>query len=75
MNWLAPKLKEHQKKLPAELKECLLPLLSCVNDRNPDVRKAAQDAILPFMIHTGFDSMLKAASKVDVSPRQRSIII
>lgn len=66
MNWLSPKLKEHSKKLPVELKECLLPLLTCCNDRSPDVRKAAQDAILPFMIQTGFDSMLKAASKVDV---------
>ena len=67
MNWLSPKLKDNQKKLSAELKECCLPLLSCLNDRNPDVRKAAQEAILPFMIHTGFDAMLKAASKVDVS--------
>ena len=72
LTWLAPKLKEHQKKLPAELKECLLPLLSCLNDRNPDVRKAAQDAILPFMMQTGFDAMLKAASKVDVSCKQIS---
>lgn len=64
---MSVKLKENQKKLPAELKECCLPVLSCLNDRNPDVRKAAQEAILPFMIHTGFESMLKAASKVDVS--------
>ncbi|XP_067937770.1 cytoskeleton-associated protein 5-like isoform X2 [Watersipora subatra] len=69
LNWLSPKLKEHQKKLPAELKECLPPLLTCLNDRNPDVRKAAQDAILPFMMQTGFDSMLKAASKFDKSSK------
>jgi len=59
-------MKEQTKKLPAELKECLPPLLACLNDRNPDVRKAAQESILPFMIQTGFDSMLKAASKIDV---------
>ena len=46
----------------------------CLNDRNPDVRKAAQEAILPFMMQTGFDSMLKAASKVDVSLTAQSAI-
>lgn len=66
LGWLSPKLKDHQKKLPVEIKECCLPLLTCLGDRNPDVRKAAQEAILPFMIHAGYDSMLKAASKVDV---------
>jgi cytoskeleton-associated protein 5 len=49
---------------------CIPHLLSCLEDRNGEVRKKAQEALVPFMIHTGYDSMLKATSKLKVSSRQ-----
>lgn len=63
LGWLAEKLPTH-KLLPPELKECLPLLLTCLEDRSVDVRKKAQDAILPFMIHVGYNSFVKATGKL-----------
>lgn len=38
-----------------------------LEDRNADVRKGANEAVLPFMIHLGYDGMVKHTSKVKVS--------
>lgn len=63
LGWLAEKLPAC-KKLPAELQECIPYLFACMEDRNADVRKKAQDALLPFMIHTGYEAMLRHAGKL-----------
>ena len=55
------------KKLPLEdLKPCVPILLNCLEDRSGDVRKATQDALVPFMIHTGYEVMARAAGKMKV---------
>ena len=41
-------------------------LFSGVEDRNADVRKAASEAVLPFMLHLGYDGLLKHTSRVKV---------
>lgn len=66
LGWLAEKLPTC-KKLPAELQECIPYLFACMEDRNADVRKKAQDALLPFMIHTGYEAMLRHAGKLKVN--------
>lgn len=63
LGWLIEKLPNH-KPLAAEFKLCIPHLLSCLEDRNGDVRKKAQDALVPFMIHVGYDSVAKATSKL-----------
>lgn len=63
LGWLTEKLPNH-KQLAPEFKMCIPHLLSCLEDRNGEVRKKAQEALVPFMIHTGYDSMLKATSKL-----------
>jgi len=50
-----------------DLTACLPQLLACVEDRNVEVRKSAQDAVLPFMIHLGYDTMNKACSRLKVN--------
>ena len=65
LGWLSEKLPT-QKTLPPELRECALPVLSCVEDRSADVRKKAQEAIVPFMIHLGYNTFVKAAGKLKV---------
>lgn len=66
--WLSSKL--HQKpvdgapppkplKMPPEFKECVPILLVCLEDRNVEVRKKAQEALLPFMIVLGFEAIAK----------------
>jgi hypothetical protein len=38
-----------------------------VEDRNADVRKKAKEAILPFMMHLGYEAMAKATSNLKAS--------
>ena len=66
LGWLAEKL-PGSKKLPAEFQECVPILYACLEDRNAEVRKKANEAVLPFMIHCGFDTMLQKLSLVKVS--------
>ena len=55
------------KKLPTELNLCIPLLFACVEDRNADVRKKAQEVLLPFMVHAGYEAMAKAVGKLKVS--------
>jgi len=65
LGWLVDKLPSH-KKLPAEFQECVPYLYASLEDRNPDVRKKAQEAVLPFMIHMGYEAMARQAAKAKV---------
>ena len=65
LGWLSEKLPAH-KTLPPELRDCALPVLSCLEDRSGDVRKKAQEAIVPFMIHVGYNTFVKAAGRLKV---------
>ena len=56
---------------PWDLLLCLAPLYACLEDRNGEVRKKAQDALPIFMTHLGFDKMNKAAGKLKVG-RERT---
>lgn len=37
-----------------------------MEDRNVEIRKASNEAIFPFMLHLGYDAMVKHAGKVKV---------
>ncbi|KAK7477171.1 hypothetical protein BaRGS_00031556, partial [Batillaria attramentaria] len=63
LGWLSEKLPTH-KTLPPELRDCVPYVLTCLEDRSADVRKKAQDAIVPFMIHVGYNNFVKAAGKL-----------
>ncbi|XP_063384841.1 protein mini spindles [Cydia fagiglandana] len=66
LQWLA----EHLPNVPPksfpreELSACLPTLYACIEDRAADVRKAAGDCVLPFMLHLGYDSMHKQLEKL-----------
>ena len=59
-----------QKKLTpaalAELEASVVPLFACIEDRNADVRKAANEALLPVMTHLGYNRMSKKLTSVKV---------
>ncbi|OWF42942.1 cytoskeleton-associated protein 5-like [Mizuhopecten yessoensis] len=63
LGWLSEKLPNH-KQLPPDFKQCVPLLLNCLEDRNSDIRKKAQEALVPFMIHVGYESLFKAAAKM-----------
>lgn len=63
--WLSEKLPDiPTKSIPKdELLSCLPYLFANICDRNADVRKNANDAILGIMMHVGYDAMAKAMDK------------
>ncbi|KAM6311968.1 cytoskeleton-associated protein 5 isoform 2-T2 [Aegotheles albertisi] len=63
LGWLAEKLPT-LRAVPSDLLLCVPHLYSCLEDRNGDVRKKAQDALPFFMMHLGFEKMAKATGKL-----------
>ncbi|NXR49178.1 CKAP5 protein, partial [Hippolais icterina] len=63
LGWLAEKLPA-LRSVPPDLLLCVPHLYSCLEDRNGDVRKKAQDALPFFMMHLGFEKMAKATGKL-----------
>uniref|UniRef100_A0A8C0GTM9 TOG domain-containing protein n=1 Tax=Chelonoidis abingdonii TaxID=106734 RepID=A0A8C0GTM9_CHEAB len=63
LGWLADKLPT-LRSVPSDFLLCVPHLYSCLEDRNGDVRKKAQDALPFFMMHLGFEKMAKATGKL-----------
>uniref|UniRef100_A0A4W5P5E2 Cytoskeleton associated protein 5 n=1 Tax=Hucho hucho TaxID=62062 RepID=A0A4W5P5E2_9TELE len=63
LGWLAVHLPT-MRSVPSDLMLCVPPLFGCLEDRNVDVRKRAQDVLPVFMMHLGFDKMNKATGKL-----------
>uniref|UniRef100_A0A8C2YTX6 Cytoskeleton-associated protein 5 n=1 Tax=Chinchilla lanigera TaxID=34839 RepID=A0A8C2YTX6_CHILA len=63
LGWLAEKLPT-LRSTPQDLILCVPHLYSCLEDRNGDVRKKAQDALPFFMMHLGYEKMAKATGKL-----------
>ncbi|KAG7153303.1 Cytoskeleton-associated protein 5-like [Homarus americanus] len=69
--WMAEKLKDAPTKgiNKEELHACTQYLFMALEDRNADVRKGANEAVMPFMIHLGYEGMLKHTSRVKPSSK------
>uniref|UniRef100_A0A4W4F7G3 TOG domain-containing protein n=1 Tax=Electrophorus electricus TaxID=8005 RepID=A0A4W4F7G3_ELEEL len=70
--WLAGKLPS-LRSVPSDLSLCVPHLYCCLEDRNVDVRKKAQDALPAFMMHLGFDKMNKAAAKLKPASKDQVV--
>jgi hypothetical protein len=55
-----------------DLSACVPYLFAALEDRTPEVRKAAQDATLAFMIHLGYDNLSRNAAKL--KPASKNIV-
>lgn len=68
-NWLAQKLPPIATKQISkeELLVCLPYLYANLEDRNSDVRKNAQEAVLGFMIHLSYEAMARNTEKLKVN--------
>ena len=71
-SWLGANLMGAKSVAKEELTGCLGVLYSSLEDRSADVRRAAQEAILGFMKHLGFQTMNKATEKL--SPVSKNTI-
>uniref|UniRef100_A0A8C7W356 Cytoskeleton associated protein 5 n=1 Tax=Oncorhynchus mykiss TaxID=8022 RepID=A0A8C7W356_ONCMY len=69
LGWLAEKLPA-MRTVPSDLMLCVPYLYSCLEDRNGDVRKKAQDALPIFMMHLGYEKMLKATGKLKPASKE-----
>uniref|UniRef100_A0A6Q2ZLY8 TOG domain-containing protein n=1 Tax=Esox lucius TaxID=8010 RepID=A0A6Q2ZLY8_ESOLU len=69
LGWLAEKLPT-MRTVPSDLSLCLPYLYACLEDRNGDVRKKAQDALPTFMMHLGYEKMLKATAKLKPASKE-----
>ncbi|XP_036150006.1 protein mini spindles [Monomorium pharaonis] len=74
-SWLAQKLPSIPvKQIPKEeLFVCLSFLYANLEDRNSDVRKNAQEAVLGFMIHLSYEAMVRNTEKL--KPGSRTVVI
>ncbi|XP_035011741.2 cytoskeleton-associated protein 5 isoform X3 [Hippoglossus stenolepis] len=72
LGWLAEKLPT-LRTVPGDLMLCVPQLYACLEDRNGDVRKRAQDALPKFMMHLGFEKMTKAAGKLKTSSKDQVV--
>ncbi|XP_013885628.1 cytoskeleton-associated protein 5 isoform X2 [Austrofundulus limnaeus] len=70
--WLSEKLPT-LRTVPADLMLCVPLLYTCLEDRNGDVRKKAQDALPTFMMHLGYDKMNKATGKLKPASKDQVV--
>lgn len=70
--WLAEKMPPLQPRTLSkdELMACLPHLYTNLCDRTADVRKHANDAVYGFMLHLGYETMLKGVEKVKPSSKK-----
>lgn len=72
LGWLAEKLPT-LRTVPGDLMLCVPQLYACLEDRNGDVRKKAQDALPTFMMHLGYDKMNKATGKLKPASKDQVV--
>ncbi|KAM9545570.1 cytoskeleton-associated protein 5-like isoform 1-T2 [Salvelinus alpinus] len=72
LGWLAVHLPT-MRSVPSDLMLCVPPLFGCLEDRNVDVRKRAQDVLPIFMMHLGFDKMNKATGKLKPASKDQVV--
>nr|NP_001082051.1 cytoskeleton associated protein 5 [Xenopus laevis]AAG34914.1 microtubule associated protein XMAP215 isoform M [Xenopus laevis] len=74
LGWLAEKLPT-LRTVPSDLQLCVPYLYNCLEDRNGDVRKKAQEALPIFMMHIGFEKMSKATSKLKPASKDQVVAL
>ncbi|XP_028649672.2 LOW QUALITY PROTEIN: cytoskeleton-associated protein 5 [Erpetoichthys calabaricus] len=74
LGWLAEKLPTMRSVSP-DLIQCVPHLYSCLEDRNGDVRKKAQDALPTFMMHLGYEKMQKATGKLKPASKDQVLFM
>ncbi|XP_038561241.1 cytoskeleton-associated protein 5 isoform X4 [Micropterus salmoides] len=72
LGWLAEKLPT-LRAVPGDLMLCIPQLYTCLEDRNGDVRKKAQDALPTFMMHLGYEKMTKATGKLKPASKDQVV--
>ncbi|KAJ6502581.1 microtubule associated protein [Mycena sanguinolenta] len=73
MQWVADWFREHEPSSALDLSSWAAPIVSSLDDRNPDVRKGAQ-ALLPVLITSaGFDHVLHQTNSLKPASRSSAV--
>lgn len=73
LNWLADWFKEHESTSSVDLNSWALPVVSCLDDRNSEVRKGAQALLPAIVLHAGFDYVMQQANSLKPASRGSAI--
>ncbi|KAI6039042.1 microtubule associated protein [Pisolithus marmoratus] len=73
LGWIAEYMKEHQSSHPLDLSSWVSTTVTCLDDRNADVRKGAQ-ALLPALITSvGFDKVMSHTNGLKPASRKTAV--
>ncbi|KAI0321641.1 ARM repeat-containing protein [Amylostereum chailletii] len=73
MGWLVEWFKEHPVSSNLDISNWVSPIVSCLDDRNGDVRKGAQ-GMLPYLIASaGFDQVLNSANSLKPASKASAV--
>jgi cytoskeleton-associated protein 5 len=73
LNWTLDWFKHHAPPSNLDLSNWAAPIVSCLDDRNGDVRKAAQAMLPALILCSGFDYVLQQASSLKPASRASAI--
>ncbi|KAF9500899.1 ARM repeat-containing protein [Pleurotus eryngii] len=73
LNWLADWFKEHESTSSVDLNSWALPVVSCLDDRNSEVRKGAQALLPVIVLHAGYDYVMQQANSLKPASRGSAI--
>lgn len=70
LTWLGTALKDEPEANQYDFSVVISPLFSCLQDRNPDVRKAAQACLPQIIAVAGYDAVASKTSELKAAQRQ-----
>ncbi|KAI8994916.1 armadillo-type protein [Pilobolus umbonatus] len=70
LTWLSASIKEEQGASKYDFSSLITPLFSCLQDRNADVRKAAQACLPEIISVVGYDAVASKTSELKAAQRQ-----
>jgi cytoskeleton-associated protein 5 len=70
LTWLSKSIKEEKNAAKYDFTAIISPLLNCLQDRNADVRKAAQACLPQIISVAGYDTIMSKTSELKAAQRQ-----
>ncbi|EGN92471.1 hypothetical protein SERLA73DRAFT_172906 [Serpula lacrymans var. lacrymans S7.3] len=73
LGWMADYFKEYEAQPTWDLSSWAAPVVTCLDDRNADIRKNAQAVLAPLIICAGFDYVMQQTNSLKPASRNTAI--
>ena len=73
LNWILDWFKDHEPPSTLDLSNWAAPIVACLDDRNGDVRKAAQAMLPALILRSGFDYVMQQTSSLKPASRASAV--